>query len=203
MAALLKQGKIRAVGVSNFSHQQMKDFRAVTSIHTVQPPYNLFERESEAEVLPYCLWHSIATLTYGPLCRGLLSGRMRTDTRFSGDDQRKIDPKFQPPRYAQYLRAVDQLDRLARENYGKRVIHMALRWVLDQPAVSAALWGARRPSQLDPLEEVTGWRLGRDEMHEIDRIVRTSVKDPVGPEFMAPPSRPEAESIAFESHPAA
>jgi aryl-alcohol dehydrogenase-like predicted oxidoreductase len=198
MAALLKQGKIRAVGVSNFSRQQMHDFRTVTRLHTVQPPYNLFERESEHEVLPYCFWHGIATLAYGPLCRGLLSGRMRPDTAFSGDDQRRIDPKFQPPRYGQYLRAVAELDRFARENYGKRVIHLALRWVLDQPGVSTALWGARRPSQLDPLNEVMGWTLGNGAMQEIDRIVRENVKNPVGPEYMAPPARAKLAAVSSD-----
>jgi aryl-alcohol dehydrogenase-like predicted oxidoreductase len=191
MLALLQQGKIRAIGVSNFSRLQMREFRRVSRIHTVQPPYNLFERESEEDVLPYCFWHGIATLAYGPLCRGLLSGRMRPETVFSGDDQRKSDPKFQQPRYGQYLRAVAELDRFARENYGKRVIHLALRWVLDQPGVSAALWGARRPSQLDPLSQVTGWTLGNDAMCEIDRIVHANVKNAIGPEYMAPPARAE------------
>jgi aryl-alcohol dehydrogenase-like predicted oxidoreductase len=189
MLALLQQGKIRAIGVSNFTRLEMRDFRRVTRIHTVQPPYNLFERESEEDILPYCFWHGITTLAYGPLCRGLLTGRMEPETVFSGDDQRKIDPKFQQPRYGQYLRAVAELDEFARENYGKRVIHLALRWVLDQPGVSAALWGARRPSQLDPLSEVMGWSLENGAMHEIDRIVRENVKDPVGPEYMAPPAR--------------
>src|SRR3979490_1346632 len=64
MAALLEQGKIRAIGLSNFSQSQMRDFRTVSRIHTVQPPHNLFERESEEDVLPYCLWHGIATLAY-------------------------------------------------------------------------------------------------------------------------------------------
>ncbi|MBV8362563.1 MAG: aldo/keto reductase [Deltaproteobacteria bacterium] len=191
MLALLKQGKIRAIGVSNFTRLQMRDFRRVTRIHTVQPPYNLFERESEQDVLPYCLWHGITSLAYGPLCRGLLSGRMRSETAFSGDDQPKIDPKFQQPRYGQYLRAVAELDRFARENYGRRVIHLALRWVLDQPGVSVALWGARRPSQLDPLGQVMGWTLGHDAMQEIDRIVRKNVTNPIGPEYMAPPVRAE------------
>jgi aryl-alcohol dehydrogenase-like predicted oxidoreductase len=199
MAQLLKQGKIRAVGVSNFSRQQMHDFRTLTNIHTVQPPYNLFERESEDEVLPYCLWHSITALAYGPLCRGLLSGRLRSDSRFTGDDLRIADPKFQLPRYGQYLRAVTELDRFARENFGKRVIHLALRWVLDQPGVSAALWGARRPSQLDPLEKVMGWSLDADGMHEVDRIVRANVQDPlgVGAEFMAPPARSETAAARY------
>jgi aryl-alcohol dehydrogenase-like predicted oxidoreductase len=190
MLDLHRAGKIRAIGVSNFSRQQMHLFREVAPIHTVQPPYNLFERAAEEEVLPYCLWHSIAALAYGPLCRGLLSGRMNPDTRFTGDDQRKTDPKFQAPRYGQYLRAVEDLDHFARANFGKRAIHLALRWVLDQPGVSVALMGARRPSQLGPLDEVTGWTLNHDAIRQIDRIVRASVTDPVGPEFMAPPPRP-------------
>jgi aryl-alcohol dehydrogenase-like predicted oxidoreductase len=202
MLTLYRQGMIRAIGVSNFSRQQMGDFRGVAPIHTVQPPYNLFERAAEEEVVPYCLWHGIATLVYGPICRGLLSGRMKPDTRFDGDDQRNTDPKFQPPRYGQYLGAVEALDRFARDNFGKRVMHLALRWVLDQPGVSVALMGARRPSQLDPINEVIGWKLGSDELAEIDRIVRTAITDPVGPEFMAPPSRPQHTGYAGqEVHP--
>jgi aryl-alcohol dehydrogenase-like predicted oxidoreductase len=189
MQKLLAQGKIRAIGVSNFSRDQMHEFRQVSRIHTVQPPLNLFERESENVVLPYCNWHGIAVLAYGPICRGLLSGRMRFDTSFTGDDLRTTDPKFQRPHYQQYLRAVAELDRFAGENYGKRVIHLALRWVLEQPGVTSALWGARRPSQLEPLSEVMGWRLDAAAMREIDRILRRTVEDAIGPEFMAPPPR--------------
>jgi aryl-alcohol dehydrogenase-like predicted oxidoreductase len=193
MLDLYRQGKIRAIGVSNFSRQQMHEFRDVAPIHTVQPPYNLFEREAEKEVLPYCLWHGIATLVYGPICRGLLSGRMKPETSFDGDDQRNTDPKFVAPRYSQYLRAVEDLDRFARENFGKRVIHLALRWALDQPGVSVALMGARRPAQLDPVGEVMGWTLSNDAIAEIERIVRANVTDSVGPEFMAPPTRPHPD----------
>lgn len=193
MLALCRQGKIRAIGVSNFSRDQMHAFRKVAPIHTVQPPYNLFERDAEIEVLPYCLWQGITTLVYGSICRGLLSGRMKPDTRFDGDDQRNTDPKFRPPRYAQYLRAVEALDRFARNNFGKRVMHLALRWALDQPGVSVALMGARHPSQLEPISEVMGWTLSNDAMAEIDRIVRTTVSDPVGPDFMAPPIRPSMQ----------
>jgi aryl-alcohol dehydrogenase-like predicted oxidoreductase len=125
---------------------------------------------------------------------------MDSDTRFEGDDLRRTDPKFQPPRRAQYLEAVRLLDRFAQENYGKRVIHLALRWVLDQPGVSAALWGARHPGQLDPIGEVMGWTLDDSAFRKIDRIIRDTVKDPVGPEFMAPPARagmiPQGHSIS-------
>jgi len=189
MASLSKQGKIRAIGVSNFSPEQMNEFGLVAPIHAAQPPYNLFERQIEKDVLPHCVRKNIAVLAYGAICRGLLSGRMKPDTKFEGDDLRRTDPKFLQPRFGQYLEAVRLLDRFARENYGKRVIHLALRWVFDQPGVTSALWGARHPGQLDPIGEVMGWRLDAKALLEVDRIVGSAVRDPVGPEFMAPPTR--------------
>jgi len=189
MQQLYKQGKIRAIGVSNYSLEQMKLFQQAAPLHTAQPPYNLFEREVERDVLPYSRTHGINTLTYGSLCRGVLSGKMKLDTEFHGDDVRRIDPKFQPPRYTQYLKAVERLDRFAQENYGKRVLDLALRWTLDQPFVTVALWGARHPNQLTPIAGVTGWKLDAAALKAIAEIVRESVTDPVGPEFMAPPAR--------------
>jgi aryl-alcohol dehydrogenase-like predicted oxidoreductase len=187
MLTLFKQGKIRAIGVSNFSVAQMERFRQVAPLHVLQPPYNLFERGIEADLLPYCATNGIATLGYGALCRGLLSGRMRPDTTFTGDDLRRNDPKFREPRFAQYIAAVEKLDRLA-QRFGKRVIHLAVRWMLDQ-GVTTALWGARRPDQLQPVNEVSGWRLDASAKAEIDEILRETIAKPVGPEFMAPPVR--------------
>jgi aryl-alcohol dehydrogenase-like predicted oxidoreductase len=187
MHQLFAQGKIRAIGVSNFSVVQMERFRRVAPLHVLQPPYNLFERGIEADLLPYCRENNIATLGYGALCRGLLSGRMRPDTVFDGDDLRRTDPKFVAPRFAQYLAAVDKLDRLA-QRFGKRVIHLAVRWMLDQ-GITTALWGARHPGQLQPVDEVTSWSLDASAKAEIDQILRETVTDPVGPEFMAPPAR--------------
>jgi aryl-alcohol dehydrogenase-like predicted oxidoreductase len=187
MLTLLEQGRIRAIGVSNFSVAQMERFRRVAPLHVLQPPYNLFERGIEADLLPYCAKHRIAMLGYGALCRGLLSGRMRPDTAFDGDDLRRSDPKFREPRFAQYLAAVQRLDQLA-QRFGKRVIHLAVRWMLDQ-GITTALWGARHPGQLQPVDEVTGWRLDASAKAEIDRILRETITDPVGPEFMAPPAR--------------
>ncbi len=190
MGLLFKQGKIRAIGVSNFSPEQMIQFSKVAPIHTAQPPYNLFERGIESDVLPHCFQYGISTLVYGSICRGLLSGRMKAETVFEGDDLRRTDPKFQQPRYGHYLEAVERLDRFARENFGKTVIHLALRWVLDRPGVSAALWGARRPDQLAPVDEVTGWHLSPEDREQIVRITAAAIVDPVGPEFMAPPAKP-------------
>jgi len=89
---LRREGKIRAIGVSNFSPTQMNAFRAVTPLATVQPPYNLFERAIEADVLPYARRTGLTVLSYGALCRGLLSGRMNAATKFEGDDLRQVDP---------------------------------------------------------------------------------------------------------------
>jgi aryl-alcohol dehydrogenase-like predicted oxidoreductase len=186
MHTLLKEGKIRAIGVSNFSVAQMEQFRRFAPIHVLQPPYNLFEREIEADILPYCRKNNIATFGYGALCRGLLSGRMRNDTTFGGDDLRRTDPKFQQPRFGQYLAAVERLDRLAQARFGKRVIHLAVRWMLDQ-GITTALWGARHPGQLRPVDDVFGWSLDAQAKAEIDRILKEQIKVPLGPEFMAPP----------------
>jgi aryl-alcohol dehydrogenase-like predicted oxidoreductase len=192
MRELHEAGKIRAIGVSNFSPQQMERFRAAGPLHSDQAPYNLFEKQIDRDVLPFTRENKISTLVYGALCRGLLSGRMRVDSQFTGDDLRQVDPKFQPPRYAQYLKAVQELDTFAQKNYGKRVLQFALRWVLDQPAVDVALWGARHPEQLDALDGIEGWQLDEEARRAACHIVKNNVTDPVGPDFMAPPARATA-----------
>jgi aryl-alcohol dehydrogenase-like predicted oxidoreductase len=189
MGELHRTGKIRAIGVSNFSPAQMKEFRKVAPLHTAQPPYNLFERSIEDDVLPYARARNVAVLAYGSLCRGLLSGSMSRSTRFTGDDLRKSDPKFREPRYAQYLAAVESLDQLAQARFGRRVIHLAVRWVLDRGEANNALWGARRAGQLAPIADAVGWHIDEAAMEEIDRILKETIQDPVGPEFMAPPDR--------------
>lgn len=185
---LRQEGKILAIGVSNYSPEQLEAFRQFANLSTVQPPYNLFERAIEADVLPYAQRHGLVVLAYGALCRGLLSGRMNAETKFDGDDLRQGDPKFQAPRFAQYLAAVEALTTFARERHGKSVLALAVRWILDQ-GPTIALWGARKPEQLQGLDEAFGWRLSAEDLAAIDAILDEHVKDPVGPEFMAPPLR--------------
>jgi len=189
LRALYEEGRIRAIGVSNFSAAQMQTFQSVVPLHSNQPPYNLFERAVEDETLPYCREHSIAVLTYSSLCRSLLAGRLTPEMQFPEGDIRRVDPKFQPPRFAQYLQAVARLDAYARERYGKTVLALAARWVLDRPGVNAALWGAKRPEQLNAVEQIFGWKLDNAAMAKIDSIVRESVSDPVGPEYLTPAVR--------------
>lgn len=183
---LRQEGKILAIGVSNYSPEQLEAFRQFANLSTVQPPYNLFERAIEADVLPYAQRHGLVVLAYGALCRGLLSGRMNAQTQFDGDDLRQGDPKFQAPRFAQYLAAVEALTAFARERHGKSVLALSVRWILDQ-GPTIALWGARKPEQLQGLDDAFGWRLSAEDLAAIDAILAEHVKDPVGPEFMAPP----------------
>lgn len=97
MQRLYRAGKIRAIGVSNFSPEQCDAFREVAPLHSVQPPLNLFERDAERDMIPYAQREELVFLAYGALCRGLLTGKMHADSAFTGDDLRKSDPKFQPP----------------------------------------------------------------------------------------------------------
>jgi aryl-alcohol dehydrogenase-like predicted oxidoreductase len=187
LAKLLQEGKIRAIGVSNLDRAQTERFRAVAPVQTTQPPYNLFERDIEADLLPYAAQTGLVLLAYGSLCRGLLSGRMTSATRFAGDDLRRVDPKFQQPRFDQYLKAVAELDRFARTQFGKSVLALAVRWILDR-GPTIALWGARRPEQLAAIGTAMGWSLDEAAMHEIDGIIERTITGRVGPEFMAPPT---------------
>ncbi|MDD2273832.1 MAG: aldo/keto reductase [Desulfuromonadaceae bacterium] len=187
MGELLKAGKIRAVGVSNYTAEQMDAFRKVAPLHSVQSPYNLFERQIEEDVVPYAKKHGITVLAYGSICRGLLSGKMKADTPFQGDDLRQHDPKFRDPRFVHYLNAVAELENMAVKRHGRHVLELAIRWVLDQGAI--ALWGARHPAQLDPVAQVFGWSLTDQDLKDIDDVIHKNIPTPVGPEFMAPPSR--------------
>jgi aryl-alcohol dehydrogenase-like predicted oxidoreductase len=186
LLSLLESGKIRAIGVSNFSTTQMQEFLKFAPIHTTQPPYNLFERAVEKDILPFTEKSGMVTLAYGSLCRGLLTGKMNSETKFQGDDLRKIDPKFQQPIFKQYLDAVSALDAFAKTNYKKNVLALAVRWVLDK-GHTIALWGARHPSQLENIDDAMGWSLNAEAMRQIDKIINQYVKNPIEPEFMAPP----------------
>jgi aryl-alcohol dehydrogenase-like predicted oxidoreductase len=189
LADFQREGKLVALGVSNFSVAQMETFRSVAPLASNQPPYNLFEREIDAEILPWCERNQVAVLTYSSLCRSLLVGRLTRGMKFPEGDIRAADPKFQEPRFTQYLNAVDKLKDFAQAHYGKSVLELAVRWILDRPGVTAALWGAKRPGQLDAVGGVLGWKLNAAAMAEIDSIVAESVIDPVGPEYLTPRPR--------------
>lgn len=186
MKELLDSGRIRAIGVSNYSPEQMEAFQEVAPIHVCQPPYNLFERGIETDIIPYCNKNDISLLTYGALCRGLLSGKMDKDWTFKkGDLRRNADPKFQGEVFENHLAAVEKLKEYASKNFDKKVIHLAARWILDK-GIDSAIWGARKPEQVT-FDEVFGWELSQQQVTEIEKIVEDIVANPVSPAFMAPP----------------
>jgi aryl-alcohol dehydrogenase-like predicted oxidoreductase len=185
---LKDQGKIRACGVSNFAPEQMDAFRNAADLQVCQPPYNMFERAIEDDVMPYCKENGVLLMTYGALCRGLLSGKMTPDREFPGDDLRNHDPKFKSPRFGRYLMAAARLKQLARDSFQQTLLAAAVRWVLDM-GVEIAIWGGRRPDQMAPIEDVFGWQVDKDFKLAVDEILYEVIPEPVGPEFMAPPAR--------------
>lgn len=188
MNQLLNQGKIRAFGVCNFSNEQMKELQNSVNLDTSQFPYSIYEQEQK-NVLEYCKKNKISSIGYGPLCRGLLSGKMKKDRQFKGDDLRKgMDPKFKEPHFSQYIEANQKLEDWLRTKYKKPLIALAIRWVLDQ-GIDIALWGARKPSQLENIEEIFGWKLNKKDFNDIEALLTATITNPAGNEFMGPPTR--------------
>ncbi len=184
---LQKEGKLRAIGVSNFSVEQIEEFSAEAEVNTCQMPYNIFERKYENDVLPFCKENDITFLAYRPLCQGLLTGKLLPSAEYSEHSVKKDDPKFKPPRYQQYLEAVEKLSELAQEQ-DRELTGLAIQWILDNEN-SVALWGAWKPEYLEEVNDVLGQELDFDVREKIDQILNETIKDPVGPEFLAPPER--------------
>ncbi|TPW36491.1 aldo/keto reductase [Oecophyllibacter saccharovorans] len=184
---LHEEGKIRALGVSNYSPEQMDIFRQAAPLSTVQSPFNIFEQATKREIIPYAEKHDMDVLCYGPICRGLLTGKMNKDSRFPDTDLRSGDPKFQAPAFANYLAAVDAIKALA-DKRGVSVMAFAIRWVLDQ-GPDIALWGARKPEQIDGVSQVFNWTMTPQENQAVEEIVRKYVPNDIEPTFMAPPNR--------------
>lgn len=169
MCSMLEEGLVRSVGVCNFSAKQLTEFAGVCPVAVCQSPYNLFQRDIELEVLPAI--HSVGArlLAYSPLARGMLTGAMRPDAEPTDEARRRA--MFHGEPYRRHLAVVDHLDGWAQEHYERGVLQLALRWILDGVDSSVVLWGARRPGQLDGLDDVWGWQLTEDDRAQIDEIV--------------------------------
>jgi aryl-alcohol dehydrogenase-like predicted oxidoreductase len=121
-----------------------------------------------------------------------LGGRLTRPLSEEKSHVRGFDPKFQEPRYGQYFAATERLAKLARERFNCSLPQLAVRWVLDQPGVSVALWGARYAAQLDTVAGAMDWRIDAEAIQQIERILAECVTDPVGPEYLMPRARPVA-----------
>ncbi len=177
-------GKIRHIGVSNFTRAQVEECMQYGAIQSLQPPYNMFEREAEKELLPFCLENGLATLAYGGLCRALLTGKFKGDERFPKGDLRRADPKFKPDRFKKYVSAVDAIKPIAAA-YGKSPAQFALRWALQQPGVTCVIAGARTAKQAEDNSGVSGWTIEPGDLQKVDEILAAKI-EPMKPDFMAP-----------------
>ena len=176
MNRLKDEGKVRWVGVSNFSTEQMTRVAKLGPITSLQPPYSLVRREVEESVLPHCLANNIGVIAYSPMASGLLTGAM-TRERIAGlpaDDWRKEKNKhYQEPLLTRNLNLVELLKTIANQR-GKTPGQAAVAWVLRHPAVTGAIVGARRPGQLRELVGAADWRLTPTEVREIDEFLKAN-----------------------------
>jgi aryl-alcohol dehydrogenase-like predicted oxidoreductase len=172
MAALLKlreQGKVRAVGVSNFSVGQMQQCLEHGRIESDQPQYNLLDRSVEEAILPFCREHDLGVIAYSPLGRGILTGKVTMDREFEQDDHRANLPWYQPKNRRRVLDFLDKVRPVA-EGHGVTLAQLAANWVICQEGVTTAICGARRPEQVEENVKAGAFRLSDEELAEIDRL---------------------------------
>jgi len=163
---LMEEGKTRCVGASNLTVEQLEEFAAACPLAAFQPPYNMLQRQIEADTLPWCRARGVAVLVYWPLLKGLLAGRLRRDETFANDSRRKY-PMFQGEEYQKNLDFVDRLRGIAARS-GRTVAQLVLNWTIHQPGITAALCGAKRPEQIRETAQAAGWRLSEEQMAEIE-----------------------------------
>lgn len=174
LAEMQRQGKVRFLGVSNFSVEEMDWIRPIAPISSLQPRYSMLSRQIEADILPYCARHNIGVIVYSPLQSGLLGGAMTREriAALSQDDWRRGASEFQEPALGRHLELVDRL-RAIGARHGRSVAEVALAWILRQPAVTGAIVGARRPGQVDGFAGAGSFRLGPEEIDEIESLLKT------------------------------
>ena len=169
LAALKREGKVRHIGVSNFSAEEMERVEEIAPITSLQPRYSLVHREVEQEILPYAQQENIGVIAYSPMASGLLTGTMTPEriASLAADDWRKEHPDFQEPRLSRNLRLVRLLRGIARR-HGLTTAEVAVAWVLANPAVTGAIVGARRPDQVRGVVGAADFQLTPRELAEVD-----------------------------------
>jgi aryl-alcohol dehydrogenase-like predicted oxidoreductase len=174
MADLVRQGKVRHIGVSNYSVDQMGRVRGVHEIASLQPPYSMITADAEKQLLPYCGQHDIGVVAYSPLCKGLLTGAFTRERAASlgADDHRSRDPKFSAPQLGIHLELVDRLKSISAE-HDRSVAELAIAWVLRREEVTSAIVGVRRPDQIEETAGAGDWELSADVIARIDQLLQT------------------------------
>lgn len=168
---LKNSGKVRAVGVSNFhAIEQYEAFHAVCPITANQPHYNLLQREIEEDRLPWCREHNVAVCVYWPLMKGFLAGKLPRDHKWDPKDGRQKYPVFQGE---EWTKTHDFLDRLrpVAERAGRTLAQLAIAWTIQQPGITAALCGAKRPDQIRETAVAMDWELTPEDLAEIEAAI--------------------------------
>lgn len=170
--SLIKSGKVRYGGVSNFNRDQLARIQPIAAVASLQPPYSMLVRGIEAEVLPYCAANQIGVIVYSPMQKGLLTGKVTREwvATLARDDHRRNDPQFQEPKLSANLALVDQLKAIASRT-GKTVAQLAIAWTLRRSEVTAAIVGARRPEQVDELVGAGDWQLSHEDIEAVERLL--------------------------------
>ncbi|MCL4507451.1 MAG: aldo/keto reductase [Chloroflexi bacterium] len=177
LAELVKEGKLRYIGVCNFSVDQLKRIRPIHPVASLQPPYSMLVRGVEEGLLQYCADNQIGVVAYSPMQKGLLTGKVTREWvgSLAADDHRHRDAMFQEPQLSANLKLVEGLKTIAARN-GKTAAQIAIAWVLRRPEVTAAIVGARRPSQIEETAPAGDWALSQDDIRAIDALLAERAK---------------------------
>lgn len=169
MARLQEEGKVRWIGVSNFDATQLRRAEKIAPVTSLQPPYSLIRREIESEILPYCYSHGVGVIVYSPMASGLLTGAMTREraVKLPDSDWRSRDPEFREPKLSQNLALVERLRDIG-EKYHRPPGQVAVAWVLRNPAVTAAIVGARNAEQVERNVGAAELQLTDQEVAEIE-----------------------------------
>ena len=173
---IVQQGKARAIGVSNFTLEQIEECEETRRIDVVQYGLNMFDRRVQQEISPHCLEQNMGLMVYGPLAFGLLTGSFTTETTFGANDWRSTGGRpgwnvgvFAEENFQRNVRVVEELGPIATR-HGKKMPQLALRWVLSNPAVSVALVGTRSIQEVEDNMGVLDWALSSADLEEIDQV---------------------------------
>jgi aryl-alcohol dehydrogenase-like predicted oxidoreductase len=172
IADLIREGKVRYGGVSNFGVEQLKRVQPIHPVASLQPPYSMLRRGIEEDLLAYCAANDIGVIVYSPMQAGLLTGKFTKEraANLPDEDWRKRNSYFQEPELSANLVLVEKLRPIAERN-GRTVAQLAIAWVLRRPEVTAAIVGARRPSQIEETAQAGDWVLSAQDIAEIDTLL--------------------------------
>ena len=175
LAKLKEEGKIRYIGVSNFNVEQMKRVQKIAPITSLQPPYSIINSAVQDEILPFCLQQNIGVINYSPMVSGLLTGKMTAERvqNMPEDDWRRNNRNFVEPRLTRNLQLAELLREIGKPHNVQPGV-VAIAWTLRNPAVTAAIVGARRPDQVDGIIPALTFRLSDEEKARIDQYIRAN-----------------------------